>query len=209
MRESKQTQIYTQLKERILCMDYPPNSILNEQKLCNDFQVSKTPVRQVLQKLVTDGFVEYFPGKGMFVSQICLIDALEIYRIREVLDPLAIESCMLNSADLHRILKKYLELQKTYLADNQYKQYLRMDREFHRSYMEACANERLKVVLKQLSDASFRFSNCSNNDVERAKMSILQHQEIVTAVEACDMERAKEAVRRHMVEVREYLKKKL
>lgn len=206
----KYMRVYIALKADILENRLPPDAPLVEVELCERFGISRTPVRQALQELERDGLLEYVPNKGMFVSQLKIVDALEIYRIREALDPLAVEISYLDSPQhLLSALETSLEQQNQHIQAGDYHNYLRADMEFHQAYTRNCTNRRLGAFLSHLVNDSLRFSNYAYGDVERAKISITQHQEIVDALRQGDLMAAKEAVRSHMELVREYFKAKL
>lgn len=207
---SKAIQLYTQLKEQILRNELKPNEFLSENRICEQYHVSRTPVHQALQELIRMGFANAIPNKGVFVSELHIIDAIEIYRLREVLDPVAIEICMQDeSVAVIAGMQDSLNLQKQYIAAGDYQMYLRADLDFHRCYLNNCPNQRLKTFLTQLSDDSMRFSSYARDDQMRAGMSIEQHEKILDAMQKCDIEAAKKAARDHMIEVREYFKRRL
>lgn len=76
--------IYDELKRRILSMQMPPGSIIDENALAIEFGVSRTPVRESLIRLSTDGLVSLFPNRGATVSSLdldeipALLEALEL-----------------------------------------------------------------------------------------------------------------------------------
>ena len=205
--QAKYYQIYTKLKNDIINNNLKPNFPLVESDLCQQFGASRTPIRQSLQQLERDGFVEYIPNKGMFVSQLQIIDILEIYRLREVLDPLAIELCFLGSLpSLIEQMEQTLNAQMRAFQQNDYYTYILSDCSFHRAYVDACSNQKLRVYLNRLIDDSFRFSQYSRDSSERSTASIAYHTKILDAVKAEDVVSAKDAVRQHMIEIRNYYK---
>ena len=82
-------QIYEKVKQAILSGDIPMGCRLLEGRLAEQLNVSRTPVREALHVLEMEGFLESFPRVGYRVRQITLEEALEIYEIRGVLEPLA------------------------------------------------------------------------------------------------------------------------
>ncbi|MGH1484160.1 MAG: GntR family transcriptional regulator, partial [Geminicoccales bacterium] len=65
-------QIYEELRGRICLLDYEPGAIIKERELANEFGVSRTPLRRVLQKLESDGLVLSKQGHGTVVTEIDL-----------------------------------------------------------------------------------------------------------------------------------------
>jgi DNA-binding GntR family transcriptional regulator len=74
--------IYTELRNRICTNRYPPGTVLNETELADEFGLSRTPIRSVLQKLNHDGLVETRNGVGTFVSEVDERTAEDLYRLR-------------------------------------------------------------------------------------------------------------------------------
>jgi DNA-binding GntR family transcriptional regulator len=74
--------IYTVVRNRICTNRYPPGTVLNESELANEFGVSRTPIRSVLQKLNHDGLVETRNGVGSFVTDVDTRTFEDLYRLR-------------------------------------------------------------------------------------------------------------------------------
>ena len=74
--------IYTELRNRICTNRYPPGTVLNESELADEFGLSRTPIRSVLQKLNHDGLLETRNGVGTFVSEVNNRAAEDLYRLR-------------------------------------------------------------------------------------------------------------------------------
>jgi DNA-binding GntR family transcriptional regulator len=84
--ESKKFQVYETLKGRIVRNELKPQEYLNEQLLCQEFGVSKTPIREAIQRLEHDRLVVIVPNKGCFVSNISLDLVREVFEIREIFE---------------------------------------------------------------------------------------------------------------------------
>ena len=74
--------IYLELRERIAVLTYPPGTALSETRLAEEFGVSRTPIRQVLQRLEFDGLVEAQHGIGTIVSAIDFMYLKQVYALR-------------------------------------------------------------------------------------------------------------------------------
>lgn len=74
--------IYLELRERIAVLTYPPGTALSETKLAEEFGVSRTPIRQVLQRLEFDGLVEAKHGIGTIVAAIDFMYLKQVYALR-------------------------------------------------------------------------------------------------------------------------------
>lgn len=74
--------IHTQLRDRICLLEYRPGSILRENELADEFSVSRTPIREALQRLAVEGLVEVRNGVGTIVTALDFDELQEIYRLR-------------------------------------------------------------------------------------------------------------------------------
>src|SRR5689334_13392672 len=105
---------HDKLKQLILDGEFPVGQPLVERTLADRLGVSRTPVREAIFRLEREGLVQVIEGKGAFVASYTIDDLIEIYQIREGLEPLAARlSCAhLDDADLeyHEAqLKSYRE----------------------------------------------------------------------------------------------------
>lgn len=75
-------EIHAELRERIILLDLPPGSRLREEELAERFGVSRTPIRQVLDRLEFEGLVEQGDGRGARVSTLDLKELRDIWAMR-------------------------------------------------------------------------------------------------------------------------------
>ena len=87
----RHARIYKTIRERISLLIYPPNSVIGETELAGEFNVSRTPIRSVLQRLHFEGLVEIRTGIGTVVTDIDLKTMKEVYDLRMYLTELAAE----------------------------------------------------------------------------------------------------------------------
>ena len=93
-RKSKSAIVFETLRDQILINKLQPGSILGEVALAEEFGVSRTPVRQALQRLAALGLVEIRDGAGTFVTSVDRQTQRDAYQIRIALEKLALETCM-------------------------------------------------------------------------------------------------------------------
>ncbi|HET8984171.1 MAG TPA: GntR family transcriptional regulator [Trueperaceae bacterium] len=98
--------IYQQLRERIALLDYAPGGLLSENQLAKEFGVSRTPIRQVLQRLEFDGLVKVVRGVGTVVAPIDMLYLKQVYALRlKLIDVIADLDARWVSADEIRTLR--------------------------------------------------------------------------------------------------------
>jgi DNA-binding GntR family transcriptional regulator len=74
--------IYAALRDRICLLEYPPGTVLREAELAAEFDISRTPIRTVLQRLAFGGLVESYDGVGTIVTSLSIEELRDIYEVR-------------------------------------------------------------------------------------------------------------------------------
>lgn len=209
--KSKKTIVYENLKSRIIKNLINPGEPLNEGVLSKELKISKTPIREALQQLEKEGFIESIPAKGAFVSMISIQDIREIFEIREVLECEVIRRAALK-ADPERvgaIREKFVSSESD--SKKASAGHFKSGDEVHAFIFETFGNNRLKEIYKRLQDHIVRtrihFFNQSPSG--RSEESFKEHLEIFDALKAQDPVRAENAVRNHLRNSFEYIKKML
>jgi DNA-binding GntR family transcriptional regulator len=89
---------YTALRNRLVSGSLPPGSRLVNRSLAADLGLSLTPVREAINRLASDGVVEFVSGRGAFVRKLSSQDIFKIYELRELLEPHAAAQAALNAS---------------------------------------------------------------------------------------------------------------
>jgi DNA-binding GntR family transcriptional regulator len=207
--KSKKVIVYENLKARIINNFIKPGEPLNEGVLSKELKISKTPIREALQQLEKEGFIENIPVKGAFVSRISIQDIREIFEIREILECEVIKRAALK-ADPDRvedIRKKFVSSESD--SKKASAGHFKSGDEVHAFIFETFGNNRLKEIYKRLQDHIVRtrihFFNQSQSG--RSEESFKEHLEILDALKAQDPVRAENAIRNHLRNSLEYIKK--
>jgi DNA-binding GntR family transcriptional regulator len=83
--------IYSLIKLGVIHQEYLPGSRLADQEIAERLGVSRTPVREAINRLAAEGLVTIIPRQGAFVTELSQESIKEIYEIREVLESLAVQ----------------------------------------------------------------------------------------------------------------------
>ena len=209
--KSKKAIVYENLKKRIINHSLSPGEPLNESVLTKELGISKTPIREALQQLEKEGFVENIPGKGSFVSRISIQDIREMFEIREILECEVIRRVAskgdLNKAEAEAIGKKF----ESSGADGGKtpRSYFKAGVQIHTFIFETFGNRRLLEFYRRLQDhiERMRLFFLNQVDQERAEQSFKEHLEILNSLIAQDPQRAEKAMRDHLQNSLEYQKK--
>ncbi|MBA1336923.1 MAG: hypothetical protein HPY66_3359 [Firmicutes bacterium] len=192
--------IYEYISSRITDGSLKANEKINEKEICDDLDVSPTPVKEVLIQLETDGYLKRIPRRGFYVKELTLEKVREKYIIIGALDGLAA------SLSLPHIIKKDIEQMKyiTEMIDiaikaKKYNQYFQLQTEFHNVYLEKCGNEELIILLDRLKKSFIKQTYYIQEREERL-FDILQetnneHKKIISLFEIKDKTRLEDYIR--------------
>jgi len=207
--KSKKVIVYENLKARIINNFIKPGEPLNEGVLSKELKISKTPIREALQQLEKEGFIENIPGKGSFVSRISFQDIREMFEIREILEGEVIKRAVMkvDSGKLKILRDKFISSKSE--NGRSTTSHFKSGDEIHTFIFETFGNNRLMEIYKRLQDHVVRnriyFFDQSHPD--RSEESFKEHLEILDALAAQDPVRAEIAVREHLRNSVEFLKK--
>ena len=200
---------YQKIKAAILNEMYEPNQILNERKLAEEFQISRTPVREALKILEGEGWVKIIPWKGAIVNQITQKEIDEIFQIRLIIEPAIIE-LLQNKIDYKKraYLDKLYENQKKTKTK---KEFILADREFHMTFAEWTENLQLIEMVKGLNDRIYMVGHKAINskDSKREEESLEEHYKIIQALKNNDIMLDKNFMIANVIETKNNINKNI
>jgi len=189
---------YEYIKEKILSCEYEPGSLMNEQHICDELELSRTPVRDALSRLEQEGLINIMPKKGIIVSDLKLDDINGIYEVRLLLEPYALRHYG------NRLDQKQLEHFQTLMSDfsraQQDTSYLYgLDDQFHCFIMNAVQNRYLIDAYENINNLNRRLRVLSGTRIEnRIADTFQEHASIIEACLGKDWERAAQAMAKHL-----------
>ncbi len=198
--------IVTALKERIIHWHYPPEHRLTEDELCKTFDVSRSPVREALRVLVSDGFVKRLPNRGYVVKQYSIEEIEELYEVRLALELYTVERLATKgqpvqlAAELDDLKHTWTEL----LGESSKKpeEFAILDTLFHDTLARAVGNKSLLRHLRTINERLTLFRMLDFENQERAERTCRQHLEIVKRIKAKDALGARAAMQGNIEEGR-------
>jgi DNA-binding GntR family transcriptional regulator len=152
---AKQTnieKICKQLRNKIKSGELPAESRIVEQELAVDFGVSRTPIREVIRRLSSEGILVSVPNLGTFVKRFSLAEVREMFEIREVLEGLAFRNAVERfDADECDELLKLAEATDTARQAGRWDEAFQLDEDFHQFIINRCGSETLKQELAKFN----------------------------------------------------------
>jgi DNA-binding GntR family transcriptional regulator len=131
-----------ELRERILSRQLPPGDWIRLDGLAQDLGMSPIPLREALRMLATEGLVVQIPHRGYVVARATVADLDETYRVRLLLEPLAVGLAVprLEDDDIRRLTKQF-ELFTEDLRRGDWPAYRIHHRDFHFAIYERCSSQ--------------------------------------------------------------------
>lgn len=208
--ESKQQQAYQQLKKDILNNTYPEGTVLAERKLCEIYNVSRSPIRNAIQQLTYEGLLTVVPGKGVTVAGFSIEDILEVYDLIEVLQLYAVRS-LSSRIDSYFLsfLNTALVKMKQYIDEGNLANASACDRQFHQFLITSSSNKRLTAMYEQLDVQNMRFAAATGEDADLTQRSYQEHLAIYEQLQAHNMEEAQNCIQIHYKNIKQYYIDKL
>lgn len=193
------------IKQRILDGTYRPHDYIREASMARELAVSRTPVREALRELVSEGWLEAIPHHGARVVAWTEKDAREVFELRLVLEPMAIRLaseridaermvCLEALAERMEALVERVEVEPSVRNEIAF-----LNHDFHRQLVEASDNQRLASVLESVVRTSVIRRNFGNYDLENLRHSMRHHREILEAIVAGSPQWAENVMRAHLL----------
>jgi DNA-binding GntR family transcriptional regulator len=202
----------TDLRQQIVRRHLLPGTKLSEVSLSRKWNVSRTPVREVLRRLEAEGFLSSERYKGFVVQRITLDDVVQLYTIKISLESLAgrlaTPFIFGDPAKLAELEKLCAEM-KTFSSKGNVRGYARANHEFHSFFWTVSGNKWLIKILENLDSQVHRFIVNALNIPNRFQSSIHEHLEICEKVRAGDGKGVEKAIGKHHGQALEDLKQEL
>ncbi|HHV43232.1 MAG TPA: GntR family transcriptional regulator [Firmicutes bacterium] len=145
--------IYEDLKRRIITGEIAPGTLLSQGQLAKDYGVSRTPVRDALQRLEQDQLVSNLPKKGALVRAANFTEAVEVTRIRQVLEAYAVRAATVHlTAERRKELAEHLARMAEAMETEEIGLFYDLERQWHEELIKTAGNRRLEQVLITLVD---------------------------------------------------------
>jgi|SRR5829696_2588654 len=203
-RSSLTTQVYERIKDDIFRQRLLPREPLVEAELARVYGMSKTPVREALLLLAQRGLVEADSFRGGRVRDFTAEDVREIYELRAVLEPFALEQSVPRmDEDDHGLLLSMLENADAAIERGDLQELARLNRAFHNALVARCDNSRIVETLAQLQDQLRTIALRSWREHPTYLREAQQHKEILATIRNGDARRAAELLGGHIAAFRE------
>ncbi len=182
------------LREAIINGQIKPEERLQEVEIAAQYNTSRTPVREALRQLESEGFLVIRPRRGAVVTAITEKDVKEFYEIKSVLESYAARQAakVISDQEINRMEALNEKLRSCYEKED-IAGMVPAHNAFHEAFVDACGNERLSQLIRQLV-AQFQRFRIALSHTQAVEDSIRVHEQIIQAFRARDPERASQLV---------------
>lgn len=186
------------LKENIIHLDLIPGTMLSENELAGEMQLSRTPVREALIELSKSGIVEILPQKGSALSLIDYSMVEEARFMRNVLECAVVElDCDIKVPEILEELEANVQLQEFYLKNRSSEKLLELDNQFHRLLFLMAGKLQIHALMGSITIHFDRVRSMSLATVKELK-TVSDHRAILDAVRAGDKQSARALMEKHL-----------
>lgn len=186
---------YAYLKRRILQCDLSPGEELREAALAESTGFGRTPIREALRRLVQEGFVEVRPRQGYRVSPITLASVHDVFELRLLLEPAAVEFAIRRAPQEAIIALHDLAHAHYVHGDHEsYERFIVDNLDLHVRIAQSAGNQRLAHMLGNLLEEMQRLFFLSLDARDSSIEQMHEHHELYDAMLARDVETARRIV---------------
>jgi DNA-binding GntR family transcriptional regulator len=192
--------VYETLKRAICDGGFATGARLVEEELAKQLQVSRTPIREALRRLESEGLVAHVHGKGATVLGFTRDDVIELYSIREALEVLAIHYTIQHiTKEEIRQLKAIVDNMRAHFQRKDVGAHFEWNQKFNDLLIETCKMPRLTRLINTYREHLHRFRYAAMSKHEgRMLQALHEHEQILQAVMAKDSVKAESLVREHL-----------
>lgn len=176
-------EVLERLRDLIVQGELAPGVKLNERVLCERLRTSRTPVREAIKFLASEGLVELLPNRGAIVTPITVTTVREMFVLLGALEALAGELACVNASDADIAEIRALHYQMlAHHARGELAPYFRCNQQIHLRLVESTGNATLANTYRALNGHVRRARYMANLSRERWDHAVEEHQEILDAL---------------------------
>lgn len=178
-------QAYNALKEKILTLE--SGAYISARQFANEVDMSYTPVREAFLRLQSEGTLRQAPNVGFYVASMDINDILQLYQVRECIEPFVLKQVINRVTPSHIILmRKFAEEQKQSLNTKDIAKYMKIDISLHEVLLDLYGNP---YFISMYHTAREKYMFCSNRiALSFSSDALEEHVKLIDAIESGDTE---------------------
>lgn len=193
------SRIADEIRSAVLSGEMRPGMRIRQELLAAKYGASRIPVREALKQLENEGLVVLAPNRGAWIADVNSEESIEVYKIREVVEPLAIFESVPNmtDADIAALDAMVNELERTTTLER----YLQLDREFHLRTYSRARMPQLQAMVERFWNSTQHFRRQFVKETfarDGLPFSDPQHLMLMAMIRSRDAEGARSMVHLHI-----------
>jgi len=193
-------EVAEQLRQRIFSRELPPGSWIDELKLAKDYGISRTPLREALKVLATEGLITMKVRRGAYVTEVSEQDLREVYHLLGLLESdaagrVASDASAQQMAELSALHQQLEAAASPQQPDREW--FFRLNEQFHQRLLEIANNRWAMQTVTDLRKVMKLNRHNSLLKSGRIGESLAEHREVMRALTARDAPAATQAMRQH------------
>lgn len=191
--------VYEILRKKIIYLEYEPGMVLNEVDIANEFNISRTPIRETFQKLSKDNLLNIIPRFGAQVSHIDFRYMKSVFEVTRQFEPFAVKlaSERITEAQIKE-LEEILERLNHLDVKADYKEAIIEDEKFHKITLENCGNPCLQNILYDLHIHTERLWHYSGQYIDSMDIFTDTLGKVLDAIKTKNQEKIELYAREHI-----------
>ena len=179
-RKSLHQELVDRLLQMLITGELTPGTKVPEKDLCIRFGVSRTPMREALKVLASEGLVRLEPNRGAWVTQVTVSEVNEVFPVLGALEALSGElACKhITDAEIDAVRLLHQQMVEAYEAQD-LDGYFSINQEIHKAILTAARNDTLTISCQALSLRMQRARYLANMSDERWRMALDEHEKIL------------------------------
>lgn len=174
---------YRRIEDMIVRRKLPPGAMISENQLSDELGCGRTPIREALQRLRLEGFVEIHPRRGVLVSPIDVRRQLELLEVRRALDTRVASLAAARATDAERTEMRRLAAEIRDAAnEREHARYLAANRAIHSIKATATRNSVIESMLAGINALSRRFWYSYVEDTDAFREAADRHAAVLVAI---------------------------
>ncbi|MEU9142552.1 GntR family transcriptional regulator [Streptomyces sp. NPDC048349] len=191
--------VYRHIKQGVLDRRYEGGTLLTEGEVAEAVGVSRTPVREALLRLETEGLIRLYPKKGALVLPVSAQEIADVVETRLLVEEFTVRRAVPAPAVLLERLEELVRAQERHADDGDLAAFAALDRCFHAEIVRHAGNQILSRLYDQLRDRQLRMGVAvMHAHPDRVAQNLVEHREVLSALRAGDADRAAACVRAHL-----------
>lgn len=199
VRRTLHDELLARLRNMIVDGDLVPGDKVPEKELCERFGVSRTPLREALKVLASEGLVTLTPNRGAMVANLTIADLEEAFPVMGALEALSGELACANMTEKELAeIRQVHEKMVTHYEARELKPYFRANRRIHELILAAARNETLTTLYRSLEGRVRQARYLANMTDDRWPVAVDEHDRMIRALEQRDGARLAAILKGHL-----------